>query len=123
MDASSEKKSLAQSPSESAELSHKRDVTVKDVEEGQYPVGFKLAILASAALVAVFLIALDQVSSLLSFPPRSFDRWIPDYHRYSYPSDHRRLSRSGGCAWYATAYFMTFGAAHASAGKMYKYLI
>jgi hypothetical protein len=59
MDAASEKNSVVQSSSENAEF-------------GQYPHGLKLIILASAALVAVFLIALDQVSSLLSSSQRAF---------------------------------------------------
>jgi hypothetical protein len=73
MDATSEKKPVVQSPAENAELSHHtRDVTGKDVEEAQYPHGLKLIILASAALIGVFLIALDQVSKLTSFSRRSF---------------------------------------------------
>jgi hypothetical protein len=66
MDASNEKKLVAQSPPHDAELGHTSDVTVKDIEEDQYPHGLKLIILASASLVAVFLIALDQVSSVQS---------------------------------------------------------
>ena len=63
MDAASEKNSIARSPSEEVEFGHRNEVILKDVEEDQYPHGLKLIILASAALVAVFLIALDQVSS------------------------------------------------------------
>lgn len=66
MDASTEKNATAQSLSRNAELGHTSDVTVKDVEEDQYPHGLKLIILASASIVAVFLIALDQVRSLPS---------------------------------------------------------
>jgi hypothetical protein len=72
MDAASEKYSVVQSSSENAEFGNKGDVTVKDFKEDQYPHGLKLIILASAALVAVFLIALDQVSSLLSSSQRAF---------------------------------------------------
>jgi hypothetical protein len=35
---------------------------VEDVLEDQYPSGLKLAVLAGAAMVSVFMIALDQVS-------------------------------------------------------------
>ncbi|KAF1952105.1 putative efflux pump antibiotic resistance protein [Byssothecium circinans] len=104
MDASSEKKSLSQRPSESAELGNTSDVTVKDAEEGQYPVGLKFAILASAALVAVFLIALDQTIIGTAIP-----KITDEFHGLE------------DVSWYAAAYFMTFGAAHASAGKLYKY--
>ncbi|KAF2823617.1 putative efflux pump antibiotic resistance protein [Ophiobolus disseminans] len=104
MDASSEKKSVAQSLSENAELGHTSDVTVKDVEEDQYPHGIKLIILASASLVAVFLIALDQTIIGTAIP-----KITDDFHGLQ------------DVSWYAAAYFMTFGAAHTSAGKMYKY--
>lgn len=64
---SSEKKSVAQSPRENAELGYTGEVVVEDIKEDQYPHGLKLIILASASLVAVFFIALDQVSSLFPF--------------------------------------------------------
>ena len=36
-----------------------------ELDDDQYPHGLKLVVLAAAALVAVFLIALDQVSKLI----------------------------------------------------------
>ena len=35
---------------------------VEDITEDQYPHGFRLVLLAGATIIAVFLIALDQVS-------------------------------------------------------------
>ncbi len=43
---------------------HQRDPS-KDLSDDQYPHGFRLALLAGSSIVAVFLIALDQVRSLL----------------------------------------------------------
>jgi MFS family permease len=97
------------------------DVTTKNVKEDQCPHVLKLIIQASTSLVAVFLIALDQVGSLLSFSRTSFAKWISDYHWYLYIQAHRRVSRYPGDVWYADTYFMTFGPAHTSAGKLYKY--
>jgi hypothetical protein len=39
---------------------------VQEMDQDQYPHGMKLVLLAGSSLVAVFLIALDQVSSLQS---------------------------------------------------------
>jgi hypothetical protein len=40
-----------------------------ELDNDQYPHGLKLVVLAAAALVAVFLIALDQVSKLVTPRP------------------------------------------------------
>lgn len=44
---------------------------VQQMSDDEYPQGFKLVLLAGASLVAVFLIALDQVSNYPceAFPP------------------------------------------------------
>ncbi|CAK7224358.1 hypothetical protein SEUCBS140593_005547 [Sporothrix eucalyptigena] len=69
-----------------------------------YPHGLQLAVLVSAALVAVFLIALDQTIVGTAIP-----KITDEFHGLK------------DVSWYAAAYFMTFGAAQASAGKIYKY--
>ncbi|CAK7233488.1 hypothetical protein SBRCBS47491_008626 [Sporothrix bragantina] len=69
-----------------------------------YPHGVQLAALVSASLVAVFLIALDQTIVGTAIP-----KITDEFHGLK------------DVSWYAAAYFMTFGAAQASAGKIYKY--
>jgi MFS family permease len=116
MDASSEKNSIARPRSQSAE-----DMTVKDVEEAQYPHGLKLIILASASLVAVSMIALDQVSSSYRF---FRGRWLNGFQTIDGTAIPKITDEFHGLedvSWYTAAYFMTFGAAHTSAGKLYKY--
>ncbi len=44
--------------------STRREEPIHDMPDDQYPHGLKLALLAGASIVAVFLIALDQVSLL-----------------------------------------------------------
>ncbi|KAL1893965.1 hypothetical protein Sste5346_006106 [Sporothrix stenoceras] len=74
------------------------------VDDTEYPTGLKLAVLVSAAIVAVFLIALDQTIVGTAIP-----KITDEFHGLN------------DVSWYAAAYFMTFGAAQASAGKIYKY--
>ncbi|KJR85115.1 efflux pump antibiotic resistance protein [Sporothrix schenckii 1099-18] len=69
-----------------------------------YPSGFKLVVLLSAVMVDVFLVALDQTIVGTAIP-----KITDEFHGLS------------DVSWYAAAYFMTFGAAQASAGKVYKY--
>jgi MFS transporter, DHA2 family, glioxin efflux transporter len=40
-----------------------KEKAVQDMDDNQYPHGLKLVVLASASVIAVFLIALDQVST------------------------------------------------------------
>lgn len=56
------KPSALNSPSENG--STLQEKTTQEVPDDQYPHGLKLIILAGASVVAVFLIALDQVSIL-----------------------------------------------------------
>ncbi|CAK7243766.1 MAG: hypothetical protein STHCBS139747_005294 [Sporothrix thermara] len=72
--------------------------------EDDYPHGFQLIALVSSSLVAVFLIALDQTIVGTAIP-----KITDEFHGLK------------DVSWYAAAYFMTFGAAQASAGKLYKY--
>ncbi|RFU35724.1 hypothetical protein B7463_g572, partial [Scytalidium lignicola] len=70
----------------------------------QYPHGLKLVLLAGASLVGVFLISLDQTIVGTAIP-----KITDEFHGLN------------DVSWYAAAYFMTFGAAQTSAGKIYKY--
>ncbi|KAK4948600.1 hypothetical protein LTR10_012604 [Elasticomyces elasticus] len=72
--------------------------------DDQYPHGLELVLLAGASLVAVFMIALDQTIVGTAIP-----KITDEFHSLS------------DVSWYAAAYFMTFGAAQTSAGKIYKY--
>lgn len=72
-------------PSQTFELGNPSNVVGKDLEEDQYPHGVKLIVLASASIVAVFLIALDQVRGLLSILRVLSVNRNPDHRRYSYP--------------------------------------
>ncbi|XPS68738.1 hypothetical protein M3J09_001024 [Ascochyta lentis] len=72
--------------------------------DDQYPTGMKLVLLSSAALVSIFLIALDQTIVGTAIPR------ITD-----------EFKGLNDVSWYAAAYFMTYGAAQPSAGKLYKY--
>ncbi|KAL5116714.1 hypothetical protein ACEQ8H_005326 [Pleosporales sp. CAS-2024a] len=100
MDAPSEKDSGVQTPPDDANLG---PTSAKGVQD-EYPTGLKFTILASSALVAVFLIALDQTIVGTAIP-----KITDEFHGLN------------DVSWYAAAYFMTFGAAHTSAGKLYKY--
>ncbi|KIN08976.1 hypothetical protein OIDMADRAFT_37925 [Oidiodendron maius Zn] len=77
---------------------------VQGMTDDQYPHGLKLVLLAGASIVAVFLIALDQTIVGTAIP-----KITDEFHGLS------------DVSWYAAAYFMTFGAAQTSAGKIYKY--
>ena len=63
------------------------------MSDDQYPHGLKVVLLAGASIVAVFLIALDQVS----IPPtitetvENTTNRTPDYHWYSRAQNHRRV--------------------------------
>ncbi|ORX94423.1 putative efflux pump antibiotic resistance protein [Clohesyomyces aquaticus] len=72
--------------------------------DDQYPHGIKLVLLAGASVIAVFLIALDQTIVGTAIPK------ITD-----------EFDGLSDVSWYAAAYFLTFGASMASAGKIYKY--
>ncbi len=69
-----------------------------------YPSGIRLALPVSASIVAVFLIALDQTIVGTAIP-----KITDEFHGLN------------DVSWYAAAYFMTFSATQASAGKIYKY--
>jgi MFS family permease len=90
-----------------------------------YPQGMKRAILASATLVSVFLIALDQVRILPTRP--TFQPKFADQKRFqtivgtAIPKITDEFGGLNDVSWYAAAYFMTFGASQTSAGKLYKY--
>ncbi len=45
-----------------------REKHVEGISDDQYPQGYKLVLLAGATVIAVFLIALDQVSTSFSHP-------------------------------------------------------
>ncbi|KAK4229590.1 major facilitator superfamily domain-containing protein [Podospora fimiseda] len=77
---------------------------LRNSEDDQYPSGLKTVLLSSAALVCIFLIALDQ-TIIGTAIPRITDQF-------------KSLS---DISWYAAAYFMTYGATQPSAGKLYKY--
>ncbi|KAK5460830.1 hypothetical protein LTS15_002893 [Exophiala xenobiotica] len=81
-----------------------RDMAAKGMTDDLYPHGLKLVLLASASVCAVFLIALDQTIVGTAIP-----KITDEFHGLD------------DVSWYAAAYFMTFGAAQTSAGKIYKY--
>ncbi|KIW96646.1 uncharacterized protein Z519_02037 [Cladophialophora bantiana CBS 173.52] len=81
-----------------------REKSVQSISDDQYPHGLKLVLVAGASVIAVFLIALDQTIVGTAIP-----KITDEFHGL------RDVS------WYAAAYFMTFGAAQTSAGKIYKY--
>jgi hypothetical protein len=69
------------------------DEPAQSIKEDQYPHGLKAAILAAASVVAVFLIALDQVCAppIHSYKVDTLTREIYglDYCWHSHPQDHR----------------------------------
>ncbi|RMZ86472.1 hypothetical protein DV736_g6302, partial [Chaetothyriales sp. CBS 134916] len=81
-----------------------REKSVQGMTDDLYPHGLKLVFAAGAPIVAVFLIALDQTIVGTAIP-----KITDEFHGLS------------DVSWYAAAYFMTFGAAQTSAGKIYKY--
>ena len=93
--------------------------------DDQYPHGFRLVVLAGASIIAVFLIALDQVSilpvSANMEEKMSNTRSVQTIVGTAIPKITDEFHSLGDVSWYAAAYFMTFGAAQTSAGKIYKY--
>ncbi|KIY02188.1 uncharacterized protein Z520_02326 [Fonsecaea multimorphosa CBS 102226] len=85
-------------------LSTPQEKSVQSMTDDQYPHGLKMALIAGASVVAVFLIALDQTIVGTAIP-----KITDEFHSLN------------DVSWYAAAYFMTFGAAQTSAGKVYKY--
>ncbi len=70
--------------------------TTQGMTEDQYPHGLRLVLLAGASIIAVFLIALDQVSilSLHTDTERMFlTQKILDYRRHSTSKDYRQVPR------------------------------
>jgi MFS family permease len=93
-------------------------------DEHQYPHGLKLVLLVGASIVAVFLIALDQVRSLKLLPPERIASDTEDDKTIigtAIPKITDEFHSLSDVSWYAAAYFMTFGAAQTSAGKIYMY--
>ncbi|RAO65963.1 uncharacterized protein BHQ10_001975 [Talaromyces amestolkiae] len=76
----------------------------KAIANTEYPRGFKFVALAGASIIAVFLIALDQTIVGTAIP-----KITDEFHGLN------------DISWYAAAYFMTFGSAQTSAGKIYTY--
>ena len=92
------------------------------LEDGQYPHGLKLVVLAGASLVGVFLIALDQVSNpILQRPWTPLTQSVQTIVGTAIPKITDEFHSIKDVSWYAAAYFMTFGATQTSAGKVYKY--
>ncbi|GAM91548.1 hypothetical protein ANO11243_096000 [Dothideomycetidae sp. 11243] len=94
----------AEKASNDGSTEHTEDTRSGKEELDQYPHGMKLILLAGASVVSVFLIALDQTIVGTAIP-----KITDEFHSLN------------DVSWYAAAYFMTFGAAQTSAGKMYKY--
>ncbi|KAF4626230.1 hypothetical protein G7Y89_g11933 [Cudoniella acicularis] len=98
---------------------------VQGMADDQYPHGLKLVLLAGASTVAVFLIALDQVSTLLTHADTakntSDNKGIQTIVGTAIPKITDEFHGLNDVSWYAAAYFMTFGAVQTSAGKIYKY--
>ncbi|KAB5546816.1 putative efflux pump antibiotic resistance protein [Coniochaeta sp. 2T2.1] len=92
------------SDSESTYVGGEKPVQTQIEDPDQWPHGFKLVLLSGASIAAVFLIALDQTIVGTAIPK------ITD-----------EFQGLADVSWYAAAYFMTFGAAQTSAGKIYKY--
>ncbi|KIW61815.1 hypothetical protein PV05_01895 [Exophiala xenobiotica] len=76
----------------------------QDMTDDLYPHGLELVLLAGASISAVFLISLDQTIVGTAIP-----KITDEFHGLD------------DVSWYAAAYFMAFGAAQTSAGKIYKY--
>jgi hypothetical protein len=69
-----------------------------DIDHDKYPHGLRLIILAGASIVAVFLIALDQVSAIsLEVPMLLRSLTSLDHCRHGDPQDHRRVSQPRRC--------------------------
>ncbi|CAG9948466.1 unnamed protein product, partial [Clonostachys rosea f. rosea IK726] len=85
-------------------FSEKAEQATEQFSDEQYPQGLKLIALAGASLSAVFLIALDQTIVGTAIPKITAE-----------------FNGLDDVSWYAAAYFMTFGAAQTSAGKIYKF--
>ncbi|KAJ4419205.1 hypothetical protein N0V82_005112 [Gnomoniopsis sp. IMI 355080] len=105
--AGTEKKAVAMNNDSvhGAEESDDNAVLEKPVDEladDQYPHGLKLWLLTSASLAATFLISLDQTIVGTAIP-----KITDEFHGIA------------DVSWYAAAYFMTFGAAQPSFGKVY----
>ena len=97
---------------------------VEGMTDDQYPHGLKLVLLAGASVVAVFLIALDQVSNLSTNTDtvkKTFDKDNQTIVGTAIPKITDEFHGIGDVSWYAAAYFMTFGATQTSAGKIYRY--
>ncbi|EED24599.1 efflux pump antibiotic resistance protein, putative [Talaromyces stipitatus ATCC 10500] len=84
--------------------SHNNSTERQTIADDEYPQGLKLGLLAGASIISVFLIALDQTIVGTAIP-----KITDEFHGLN------------DVSWYAAAYFMTFGAAQTSAGKIYKY--
>ncbi|VUC29473.1 unnamed protein product [Clonostachys rosea] len=82
----------------------KAEPAPEESSDVQYPQGLKFIALAGASISAVFLIALDQTIVGTAIPKITAE-----------------FNGLDDVSWYAAAYFMTFGAAQTSAGKIYKF--
>lgn len=117
--------------SDDSDRSEKQE-TSDDIPEDQYPHGLKLVLLSGATVLAIFLIALDQVCgmSTLFFTDNekiSLLKIIGTNQSFqtivgtAIPKITDEFHGLNDVSWYAAAYFMTFGGMQTSAGKIYKY--
>lgn len=94
--------------------------------DDQYPHGLKLRLLTSASLAATFLISLDQVSACSFILFQLYlgkggitDDFFQTIVGTAMPKITDEFHGIADVSWYAAAYFMTFGAAQPSYGKIY----
>lgn len=81
--------------SDSDHASRSSQTDTKAEPEIEYAHGFKLAILVAAALSSVFLMSLDQVSSLQPTSPHTLTSVPSDDSRYSHSKDYCRIWWTG----------------------------
>ena len=90
--------------SEKVSKESKRDTDSLEIEEPEYPHGFKLAFIIVALVLSVFLVSLDMTIVATAIP-----RITDEFHS---------LNQVG---WYGSAFFLTLGAFQSAWGKAYKY--
>ncbi|KIV94475.1 hypothetical protein PV10_02240 [Exophiala mesophila] len=101
---SNKRSSWSENDGKDVDINDSQKEPTQEMTDDQYPHGLKLILLASASLISVFLIALDQTIVGTAIP-----KITDEFHGLE------------DVSWYAAAYFMTFGGSQTSAGKIYKY--
>ena len=90
--------------SEKVSKESERDTKSSEIEQPEYPHGFKLAFIIVALVLSIFLVALDMTIVATAIP-----RITDEFHS---------LDQVG---WYGSAFFLTLGAFQSTWGKAYKY--